>query len=420
MDKLEVYGARKLKGKVRISGSKNASLPILAASILSNKKIILKNLPNVKDIKTMIKLLESIGSTVKYLKNKNSIVIKNKNKIKTFASYNLVKTMRAGILVLGPMLAKYGNAKVSTPGGCTIGVRPIDIHLKALGKLGVKYKIIDGYVHANSKKKLKGTKIKFQKISVGATENLIIAASMAEGSTTLSNCAIEPEIKDLVNFINCMGGKIKWIGKRTIKIDGVKNFKEVKYTIMPDRIEAGTYLIAAGVSEGNLKISGINPNIIRTEIEILKKLGLKIKIEKNQINVVGVKDIKSINIKTSPYPGFPTDLQAQLMVLLCKSKKISTISEEIFENRFMHVAELNRMGAKIKTKGNKAFIEGNTNFNSAELMATDLRASVSLILAALMAKGKTIINRIYHLDRGYEQIEIKLRKVGAKIKRIYS
>ncbi len=418
MDKLEVYGARKLKGKVLISGSKNASLPILAASILSNKKIILKNLPNVKDIKTMIKLLESIGSSVRYLKNKNSIQIKNNSKIKTFASYNLVKTMRAGILVLGPMLAKYGNAKVSTPGGCTIGVRPIDIHLKALGKLGVNYKIIDGYVHANSKKKLKGAKIKFPKISVGATENLIIAASMAEGSTILSNCAIEPEVKDLVNFINCMGGKIKWIGKRTIKIEGVKNFKEVKYTIMPDRIEAGTYLIAAAVSEGNLKILGINPNIIRTEIEILKKLGLKIKIEKNQINVVGVKDIKSINLKTSPYPGFPTDLQAQLMVLLCMSKKISTISEEIFENRFMHVAELNRMGAKIKTKGNKAFIEGNTKFKSAELMATDLRASVSLILAALIAKGKTTINRIYHLDRGYEEIEKKLRKLGAKIKRV--
>ncbi len=418
MDKLEVYGARKLKGKVLISGSKNASLPILAASILSNKKIILKNLPNVKDIKTMIKLLGSIGSSVRYLKNKNSIEIKNKSKIKTFASYNLVKTMRAGILVLGPMLAKYGNAKVSTPGGCTIGVRPIDIHLKALGKLGVNYKIIDGYVYANSKKKLKGAKIKFPKISVGATENLIIAASMAEGSTILSNCAIEPEVKDLVNFINCMGGKIKWIGKRTIKIEGVKNFKEVKYTIMPDRIEAGTYLIAAAVTEGNLKILGINPNIIRTEIEILKKLGLKIKIEKNQINVVGVKDIKSINLKTSPYPGFPTDLQAQLMVLLCMSKKISTISEEIFENRFMHVAELNRMGAKIKTKGNKAFIEGNTKFKSAELMATDLRASVSLILAALIAKGKTTINRIYHLDRGYEEIEKKLRKLGAKIKRV--
>ena len=413
MDKLEVFGARKLKGNVRISGSKNAALPILAASILSNKKIILNNLPNVKDIKTMIKLLESIGSIVKYSKKKNSVTIQNKNKIKTFASYNLVKTMRAGILVLGPMLARYGNAKVSTPGGCTIGVRPIDIHLKALAKLGVNYKIVDGYVHANSNKKLKGAKIKFPKISVGATENLIIASSMAEGTTILSNSAIEPEIKDLVNFINCMGGKIKWIGKRTLKIQGVNDFKEVEFTIMPDRIEAGTYLIAAAVTEGNLKVSGINPNIIRTEIEILKKIGAKIKSEKNHIRVIGIKDIKSINLKTSPYPGFPTDLQAQLMVLLCKSKKHSVISEEIFENRFMHVAELNRMGAKIRTKGNKAFIEGNTNFKAAEL-----RESVSLILAELTAKGKTTINRIYHLDRGYEQIEKKLRNIGAKIRRV--
>jgi len=418
MDKLEVFGAKRLKGNVSISGSKNAALPILAATILSDKKIILKNLPNVKDIETMIKLLESIGSIIKYSKKKNLIKIQNKNRIKTFASYNLVKTMRAGILVLGPMLARYGNAKVSTPGGCSIGVRPIDIHLKALAKLGATYKIVDGYVYVNSKKKLKGAKIKFSKISVGATENLIIASSMAKGTTILSNCAIEPEIKDLINFINSIGGKIKWIGKRTLKIRGVSDFKESEFTIMPDRIEAGTYLIAAAVTEGNLKVSGINPNIIKTEIDILKKIGAKIKSEKNQIKIIGIKDIKNINLKTSPYPGFPTDLQAQLMVLLCKSKKHSVISEEIFENRFMHVAELNRMGAKIKTKGNKAFIEGNTNFKAAELMATDLRASVSLILAALTAKGKTIINRIYHLDRGYEQIEKKLRKVGAKIRRV--
>tara|TARA_B100000700_G_scaffold327656_1_gene442909 strand:+ start:940 stop:2199 length:1260 start_codon:yes stop_codon:yes gene_type:complete len=419
MDKLEVFGEKRLKGNVSISGSKNAALPILAATILSDKKITLKNLPNVKDIETMIKLLESIGSIIKYSKKKNLIEIQNKNRIKTFASYNLVKTMRAGILVLGPMLARYGNAKVSTPGGCSIGVRPIDIHLKALAKLGVNYKIVDGYVYANSKKKLKGTKIKFSKISVGATENLIIASSMAKGTTILSNCAIEPEIKDLINFINCIGGRIKWIGKRTLKIRGVSNFKEAEFTIMPDRIEAGTYLIAAAVTEGNLKVSGINPNIIRTEIDILKKIGAKIKFQKNQIKIIGTKDIKSINLKTSPYPGFPTDLQAQLMVLLCKGKKHSVISEEIFENRFMHVAELNRMGAKIRTKGNKAFIEGNTNFKAAELMATDLRASVSLILAALTAKGKTTINRIYHLDRGYEQIEKKLRKVGAKIRRVF-
>ena len=418
MDKLEVFGAQKLKGNISISGSKNAALPILAASILSNKKIILKNLPNVKDIQTMIKLLESIGSTIKYSKKNNSIIIQNKKKLKTFASYNLVKTMRAGILVLGPMLARYGKAKVSTPGGCTIGVRPIDLHLKALAKLGINYKIIDGYVHAYSKKKLKGAKIRFPKKSVGATENLIIASSMATGTTILSNCCIEPEIKDLVNFINCIGGKIKWIGKRTLKIQGVNNFNKNEYTIMPDRIEAGTYLIAAAVTEGNLKIIGINPNIIKTEIDILRKLGAKIKIINEQINIKGTNNIKNINIKTAPYPGFPTDMQGQLMVLLCKSKKRSVVSEEIFENRFMHVAELNRMGAKISTKGNKAKVTGNINFEAAELMATDLRASVSLILAALTAKGKSVINRIYHLDRGYENIEKKLKKVGAKIRRV--
>ena len=418
MDKLEVFGARKLKGHVKISGSKNASLPILAATILSNKKIYLSNIPKVKDIETMIKLLKSIGSKVKYLKNKNSVLIQNNKKIKTFADYNLVKTMRAGILILGPMLARFGKAKVSTPGGCSIGVRPIDIHLKALAKLGVRYKIVDGYVYADTKKKLKAAKIKFPKISVGATENLIIAASMAKGTSTLSNCGIEPEIKDLVNFINTIGGKIKWIWRWKLRIYGVGNFKDAEYKVMPDRIEAGTYLIAGAITQGNLKLTGIDPNIIRTEIEILKKIGAKIKLEKNQINILGNKVIKSINLKTAPFPGLATDLQAQLMVLLCKAKKHSVISEQIFENRFMHVAELNRMGAKIKTKGNKAIIEGNTNFRGAELMATDLRASVSLILAALTAKEKSIINRIYHLDRGYEEIEKKLRKVGAKIRRI--
>jgi UDP-N-acetylglucosamine 1-carboxyvinyltransferase len=418
MDKLEVFGARKLKGQIQISGSKNAALPILASTILSNKKVYLTNLPRVKDIETMIKLLESLGSKVKYLKNKNSISIHNDRKIKTFVAYNLVKTMRAGILVLGPMLARFGKAKISTPGGCSIGIRPIDIHLNSLAKLGVKYKIIDGYVHAYSNKKLKGTKIKFPKISVGATENLIIASSMAEGKTILSNCAIEPEIKDLVNFINSIGGNIKWIGKRTLRIFGVNKFRESKYEIMPDRIEAGTYLIAGAITEGNIKVTGIDPNIIKTEIDILKKIGAKIYLEKKQIKIIGSKIIKNINIKTSPYPGFPTDLQAQLMVLLCKAKKYSVIVENIFENRFMHVAELNRMGAKIKIKGNKAIISGNTNFKGAEVMATDLRASVSLIIAALTSREKSIINRIYHLDRGYEQIEKKLRKLGAKIKRI--
>jgi UDP-N-acetylglucosamine 1-carboxyvinyltransferase len=416
MQKLEVFGANKLKGQIKISGSKNASLPILAATLLSNKKIILKNLPKVRDIETMLTLLQSLGSRVKLEKNKT--IIDNSKQNKKFASYNLVKTMRAGILVLGPLLAKHKSAKVSLPGGCAIGTRPVDIHLKALSKLGVKYKIDQGYVIANAPKGLKGNKIKFPKISVGATENLIIAASFAKGITILSNCAIEPEIKDLVNFLNEMGCNIKWISKRIIKIIGVSEIKEISYSVMFDRIEAGTYLVAAAVTEGNLKISNIVPEIIKTEINVLKKLGSKIMIKKNEVQIIGNKKIKSTKITTAPYPGFPTDLQAQIMVLLCKANKSSIIKEDIFENRFMHVAELNRMGAKISTDGNKAIVEGNINFAPAELMATDLRASVSLILAALTAKGKSVINRIYHLDRGYENIEKKLKKVGAKIRRI--
>ena len=416
MKKLEVFGAKKLKGQIRISGSKNASLPILAATLLSSKKIYLKNLPKVKDIETMIVLLESLGSKIKRIKDK--ISIDNSNQKKTFASYNLVKTMRGSILVLGPLLAKFKKAKVSSPGGCTIGVRPIDIHLKALSKLGVNYKIDQGYVIASAPKGLIGAKIRFPKISVGATENLIIAASFAKGTTYLSNCAIEPEIKDLVNFLKKMGCNIKWVTKRSIKIVGVTEVRETNYTVMFDRIEAGTYMVAAAVTEGNLKIRSIIPSIIKTEINVLRNIGAKISCKKNEIHIIGNKKIKSVNIRTAPYPGFPTDLQAQIMVLLCKANKKSIIKEEIFENRFMHVAELNRMGAQISTEGNKAIINGNIKFQSAELMATDLRASVSLILAALVSKGRSVINRIYHLDRGYEDIEKKMRKIGAKIRRI--
>ena len=416
MQKLEVFGASQLKGQIKISGSKNASLPILAATLLSNKKVFLRNLPQVRDIETMKNLLESLGSRIKY-KNKE-LIIDNSKQTKKFASYSLVKTMRAGILVLGPLLAKFGSAKVSLPGGCAIGTRPVDIHLKALAKLGVKYKILEGYVHATASKGLKGAKIEFPKISVGATENLIIAASFARGTTILSNCAIEPEIKDLINFLNAMGCNIKFVAKRTIKIIGIKEVQETNYGIMFDRIEAGTYLIAGALTAGNLKIQNIIPSIIQTEIDTLRKIGAKIIIKKNEVQIIGNKKIKNLNIKTAPYPGFPTDLQAQIMVLLCKANKNSLIKEDIFENRFMHVAELNRMGAKISIKGNLATVEGSTNFASAELMATDLRASVSLILAALTAKGKSVINRIYHLDRGYENIEKKLKKVGAKIRRV--
>ena len=416
MQKLEVLGANKLKGQIKISGSKNASLPILASTLLSNKKIYLNNLPKVKDIETMINLLKSLGSKIQ-LKGKK-LVIDNSKQKKKFASYNLVKTMRAGILVLGPLLAKFGNAKVSLPGGCAIGTRPVDIHLKALSKLGVKYKIIQGYVYATAPKGLIGSKINFSKISVGATENLIIAANFAQGTTILNNCAIEPEIKDLVNFLIKTGCNIKWTSKRSLKIIGVNEIKETSYSVMFDRIEAGTYLVAAAVTEGNLKIKNVIPKIIQTEINILRKIGSKITTKKDEIHIIGNKKIKCMNIKTSPYPGFPTDLQAQIMVLLCKANKKSLIKEDIFENRFMHVGELNRMGAQISINGNRALVRGNTNLQAAELMATDLRASVSLILAALSANGKSVINRIYHLDRGYEDLEKKLKKVGAKIKRV--
>ncbi len=418
MEKLEVIGAKKLKGVIKISGSKNSSLPILAATLLSNKNIKILNLPNVKDIQTMILLLQSLGSKIKINKKKKSLDINNSKNFKTFASYNLVKTMRAGILVLGPLLARFNRAKVSLPGGCAIGARPVDIHLKALSKLGVNYKISQGYIYARAPKGLKGNKIKFPRISVGATENLIIASSMAKGKTILQNCAIEPEIKDLINFLRKMGCNIKWTGKRTLTIIGTKKLKALNYKVMFDRIEAGTYMIASALTQGDLKIINIETKTLKTEIDILKKVGSIIKVKKTEIRILGSQKLKNIKISTDPYPGFPTDLQAQLMVLLCKANGRSEIKEKIFENRFMHASELNRMGAKIKILGNRSIIEGNVSFEAAELMATDLRASVSLILAALTAKGKSTINRIYHLDRGYEQIEKKLRKIGARVRRI--
>ena len=418
MKKLEVSGKRKLEGIIKVSGSKNASLPILAASILSNKTTKILNLPKVKDIETMISLLNSLGCKIKLFRNKKSIEIKSSHKIKTFASYKLMKTMRAGILVLGPLLARFKKAKVSLPGGCAIGARPVDIHLKSLSKLGAKYTIKDGYIYATAPEGLKGNKIIFPKISVGATENIIIAACFAKGQTTLKNCAVEPEIDDLILFLKKMGFSIKRKDKRTLIIVGSQNTKNLSHFVMPDRIEAGTYLIAGALTNGRLHVKNINTKTIMTEINVLKKIGVNIKFKKNEAIVSSKKNLRSLNLKTSPYPGFPTDLQAQIMVLLCTAKGNSSITETIFENRFMHAPELNRMGAKIKIKGNKAMINGNIKFKSAELMATDLRASVSLVLAALCANGKSKINRIYHLERGYEDLEKKLRKVGSNIRKV--
>ena len=418
MEKLEITGGKKISGTITISGSKNSTLPILASTILSNKKIVIKNIPLVKDVKTMIDLLSVIGSSIKFNKKEKKIEIFNKIRLKTFAPYYLLKTMRAGVLVLGPLLAKYGVAKVSLPGGCAIGTRPVDIHLKALEKMGAKIKIKNGYIIASAKKGLIGCKIKFPKISVGATENIIIAACLAKGKTKLRNCAYEPEVKDLVEFLKKIGCKIKWVGLRSLDIEGVKKFKAASHEVVFDRIEAGTFIVASALTNGKLKIKNINHKIMSAEINSFKEMGLKILKKRKYIVVSHAKKIKSINISTKPYPGFPTDLQAQIMVLMTKANGVSTIKENVFENRFMHIPELRRMGAEIEIKGNTAKIFGNVKLNGAELTATDLRASACLVLAGLVAAKKTIVHRIYHLDRGYEEIEKKLFKCGAKIKRL--
>ena len=419
MEKLIIKGKRELNGKISISGSKNATLPILAATILANQ-VTLKNIPLVKDIFTMVELLNFIGLKAKIIKKKNIIKVSNSaNNINTLAPYKLVKTMRAGVLVLGSLLTKYGKAKVSLPGGCAIGTRPVNLHLFALKKLGAKIKIKDGYIIAEAKKGLKGNTIKFPSISVGATENALLAAANAEGVTILKNCAIEPEIKDLIKFLRKLGLIINLKSRNIIiKKKNIKNSKIV-HNVIFDRIELGTYIIASALqTKKKIKINKIDPKIIKSEIDILRKIGVKIEQKKSSIIIKKNKKLKKIHITTKPYPGFPTDLQAQLMVLLTQAKGISKIREDIFENRFMHVPELKRMGADIEIKGRTAIIKGPTKLTGAEVMATDLRASVSLVLAGLIAENRTIINRIYHLDRGYEFLDIKLKSCNAEIKRI--
>ena len=418
MDKFLIEGPCKIKGKVKISGAKNSALVLLAATLLFEKTVTLKNLPRVKDINTMLNLLKSLGSKITLSKDRKTARIQNKKKMRTLASYSLVKTMRASILVLGPLISKFHKSTTSYPGGCNIGSRPVNYHLSALKKLGMKYQIKKGYIHAKSNGSLIGTTIKFSKISVGATENTIIAACLARGKTILKNCAIEPEIKDLTNFLNSAGAKIKWKG-RTCLITGVSSLNETNYSVMADRIETGTFCVAATITKGDLEIQNLNPKVIKTELNILKRAGAKIRVFQSKIFIKGPKIIKPIkNIKTSEWPGVATDMQSQLMVLMCKANGESSITENIFENRFLHVGELQRLGAKIKIQNNKAIIQGNTKFIGAELMSSDLRASVALVLAAMVSRGKSIINRIYHLDRGYENIEKKLRKIGVNIKRL--
>ena len=417
MQKLFIKGKKEISGNISISGSKNATLPILAASLLANE-VKLSNVPFVKDIFTMIELLKFIGINVKIKKNNKTIELINKKNIKTLAPYKLVKTMRAGVLVLGPLLTKYKKAKVSLPGGCAIGTRPVDLHLFALKKLGAKIKIKDGYIIAEAEKGLKGTRIKFSSVSVGATENALLAAFGAKGTTVLSNCAIEPEILDLILFLKKLGSKIKISGRKITVVGKSIIPKKINHKIIFDRIEAGTYLVAGSLLSRKIIIKQIDPRVLKCEIQILKKMGVKITILKNSISISRTKKLKRINLITKPFPGFPTDLQAQFMVLMTQANGVSQIKENIFENRFMHVPELKRMGAKIEIRNKTALIRGPTKLNGAEVMATDLRASVSLVLAGLIANNRTIVNRIYHLDRGYEYLEKKLKKCKAEIKRV--
>ena len=419
MEKLLIRGGNQLSGKITCSGAKNAALPMIASTILSDEKVTLRNLPYLQDITTMFELLGSMGSDIILDENMNFTIL-SKDLEDTEARYELVKTMRASILVLGPLVAKYGKAKIALPGGCAIGSRPVNYHLDSLEKMGAKIKLKNGYIEASSKK-LKGAEIKFDGITVTGTENIMMAATLAEGKTTLTNVAKEPEIIDLANMLNSMGAKIDGAGTDRISLEGVDNLTGTNFEIPADRIEAGTYLVAATVTKGDITIEGINPNRLMKVIDKLKDTGADIEYQKNAISICMNKDVPNpVDITTAPFPEFPTDMQAQFSVINAISNGTANIYETVFENRFMHILELNRMGCDISVNGNHAIIKGVKSLSGAEVMATDLRASASLILAGLCAKGETIVDRIYHIDRGYERIEEKLNYLGANIVRLPS
>ena len=419
MEKLLIKGGNQLSGKITCSGAKNAALPMIASTILSDEKVTLRNLPYLQDITTMFELLGSMGSDIILDENMNFTIF-SKDLKDTEARYELVKTMRASILVLGPLVAKYGKAKIALPGGCAIGSRPVNYHLDSLEKMGAKIKLKNGYIEASSKK-LKGAEIKFDGITVTGTENIMMAATLAEGKTTLTNVAKEPEIIDLANMLNSMGAKINGAGSDRITIEGVDNLSGTNFEIPADRIEAGTYLAAAAVTKGDITIEGINPNRLMKVIDKLKDAGADIEYQDNAISICMNKDVPNpVDITTAPFPEFPTDMQAQFSVINAISNGTANIYETVFENRFMHILELNRMGCDISVNGNRAIIKGVKSLSGAEVMATDLRASASLILAGLCAKGETIVDRIYHIDRGYERIEEKLNYLGANIVRLPS
>ena len=417
MEKLLIKGGKSLLGEIDCSGAKNAALPVIAGSILSSDDITLKNLPYLQDITTMFELIGSMGADIS-LDEKMNFKLNTSNLSNLEARYELVKTMRASILVLGSMVAKYGYAKIALPGGCAIGSRPVNYHLKALEKLGAEISLNNGYIEAKAKK-LIGANIEFEGVTVTGTENLMMAASLAEGLTILTNVAKEPEISDLADFLNSMGAKISGAGTDEIRIEGVEELTGTTFKIPADRIEAGTYLVAAAITNGKITIKKIDSARMGSIIETLQKTGAEVCLNENSISIDMTKNtIKPVDIVTAPFPGFPTDMQAQFTVLNCIGPGESSVTETIFENRFMHVQELNRMGTDITINGTTALINGVDSISGAQVMATDLRASASLILAGLIAKGETIVDRIYHIDRGYERIEEKLSNLGAEIIRL--
>jgi UDP-N-acetylglucosamine 1-carboxyvinyltransferase len=419
MDKLVIRGGNPLLGTIRVSGAKNAALPAMAAALLTEEPVVLENIPQVRDIETTRKLLAAMGAEVElgYGRAQHRTTISCRNLASPEASYELVKTMRASTLVLGPLVARYGRARVSLPGGCAIGARPIDLHIKGLERLGAQITQEHGYVEASAKR-LRGAEIVFDKITVTGTEDLLMAAALAEGETVMQNCAREPEVADLADLLNKMGARIEGAGTPTIRIQGVERLHGARHRIIPDRIEAGTFIVAGALTGGDLNIVGCDPNHLTAVLQKLQETGVKIAHNNDSIRVVGHGDLRGSDMVTEEHPGFPTDMQAQYMALATQAEGTSVITENIFENRFMHAQELVRMGANIKIEGRRAIVRGKTELSAAAVLASDLRASASLVIAALVADGETIIDRVYHIDRGYEHIEEKLRGVGAQIRRI--
>ena len=416
MDRIRIRGGRRLKGAIPIGGAKNAALPLLTAALLTDEPLVLRNLPDLVDIKTMLSLLGQHGAEVE--RGAGVARLQVRNVTDTLAPYDIVRKMRASVLVLGPLLAREGHAEVSLPGGCAIGTRPVDLHIMALEKMGAEIELEGGYIRARAPNGLVGATIRFPGVSVGATENALMAAALAKGETVLQNCAREPEIADLAQCLQAMGAKIDGVGRGTMRIEGVGRLHGADYAVMPDRIEQGTYAIAAAITGGDVELLGGRMELLAAALPALQEAGVELLQTPDGFRVRRLSGLSAVDVQTQPYPGFATDLQAQMMALMTVAEGAATLNETIFENRFMHVPELLRMGADIKTKGSIAVVRGVDALKGAQVMATDLRASVSLVIAGLAAEGETVVGRVYHLDRGYESLEAKLKACGADVERV--